>query len=408
MATLARRLGTLDATLIGVGSMIGAGVFAAFAPAAAVAGPMVLLSLGVAALVAVGNATSTAQLAAAMPVAGGAYAYGRERLGPWWGFLAGWSFVIGKSASAAAMALVAAAYVLPPDLRQPAAAVAVLLLALLNSAGITRTALATRVIVVVVLAVLLVVVVTGFAAPPAPQTGVDWSAYGVLQGAGILFFAFAGYARVATLGEEVRDPGRTIPRAVLLALTVALAVYVLVGAAALAALGPAGLARAAAPLVAVVEASGWGPLAPVVRAAAALAALGALLALLAGIGRTALAMARERDLPALLDAVHPRFRTPHRAELLVGAVVAATVLLVDLRGAIGFSSFGVLLYYAVANLAALRQPSAERRFPRALAVVGLVGCVVLVVALPWQSVVAGLVVLALGVVARLIGRSHRT
>lgn len=408
MTSLARRLGTVDATLIGVGSMIGAGVFAAFAPAAAAAGPMVLLSLGIAAVVAIGNATSTAQLAAAMPVAGGAYAYGRERLGRWWGFLAGWSFVIGKSASAAAMALVAAAYVLPPDAQQSAAAVVVLLLAVLNSAGITRTALATRVIVVIVLAVLLVVVVVGSAAPQAAQVGVDWSAYGVLQGAGILFFAFAGYARVATLGEEVRDPARTIPRAVLLALAVALAVYLLVGAAALAALGPAGLARTAAPLVAVVEAGGWQPLAPVVRAGAALAALGALLALLAGIGRTALAMARERDLPAVLDAVHPRFRTPYRAELLVGAVVAAAVLLVDLRGAIGFSSFGVLLYYAVANLAALRQPAAERRFPRALAIVGLIGCIVLVAALPWQSIVAGLAVLVLGVVARMIGRSRRT
>lgn len=404
MTTLARRLGTFDATVIGVGSMVGAGVFAAWAPAAAAAGPLLLLALGIAALVAVANATSTAQLAAAMPVAGGAYVYGRERLGPWWGFLAGWGFVIGKSASAAAMALVATAYLLPPAWQQPVAAALVLLLALLNAAGITRTALATRVIVAVVLLVLLLVVVAAAGAPTPSDALVDWSVYGVLQGAGILFFAFAGYARVATLGEEVRDPARTIPRAVLLALAIALAVYMLVGGAALAALGPAGLAQATAPLVAVVEASGWGPLAPVVRVAAALAALGALLALLAGIGRTALAMARERDLPAVLDAVHPRFRTPHRAELLVGAVVAVAVLLVDLREAIGFSSFGVLLYYAVANAAALRQPSAERRFPRALAVIGLLGCGTLVATLPWQSIAAGAAVLGLGALLRLLRR----
>jgi APA family basic amino acid/polyamine antiporter len=405
MTALARRLGTFDATIIGVGSMIGAGAFAAWAPAAAAAGPLLLVSLGVAALVAVANATSTAQLAAVMPVAGGAYVYGRERLGPWWGFLAGWGFVIGKSASAAAMALVATAYLLPRAWQQPIAAALVLLLALLNAAGITRTARATRVIVAVVLLVLLLVVVAAVGAPMPPGAALDWSAYGVLQGAGILFFAFAGYARVATLGEEVRDPARTIPRAVLLALVVALAVYLLVGGAALAVLGPTGLAQATAPLVAVVEASGWRPLAPVVRVAAALAALGALLALLAGIGRTALAMARERDLPAVLDAVHPRFRTPHRAELLVGAVVAAAVLLVDLREAIGFSSFGVLLYYAVANVAALRQPSAERRFPRALAVVGLLGCGALVATLPWQSIAAGAAVLGLGALIRLLRRA---
>ncbi|MET0162689.1 MAG: amino acid permease, partial [Microbacteriaceae bacterium] len=274
MTTLARRLGTVDATVIGVGSMVGAGVFAAWAPAAAAAGPLLLLALGVAALVAVANATSTAQLAAAMPVAGGAYVYGRERLGPWWGFLAGWGFVIGKSASAAAMALVATAYLLPPAWQQPIAAALVLLLALLNAAGITRTALATRVIVAVVLLVLLLVVVAAAGATRPPGALVDWSVYGVLQGAGILFFAFAGYARVATLGEEVRDPARTIPRAVLLALAIALAVYLLVGGAALAALGPAGLAQVTAPLVAVVEASGWRPLAPVVRVAAAGAARG--------------------------------------------------------------------------------------------------------------------------------------
>ncbi len=109
-----------------------------------------------------------------------------------------------------------------------------------------------------------------------------------------------------------------------------------------------------------------------------------------------------------MPARDPRKLRPHRAELLVGAVVAAVVLLVDLRGAIGFSSFGVLLYYAVANAAALRQPAPERRFPRVLAVVGLIGCIVLVAALPWQSIVAGLAVLTLGIVARLIGRSRRT
>lgn len=406
MTSLARRLGTVDATVIGVGSMVGAGIFAAFAPAAAAAGPLLLLSLGIAALVALGNATSTAQLAAAMPVAGGAYVYGRERLGPWWGFLAGWGFVIGKSASAAAMALVATAYLVPEAWQRPVAAVVVLLLALLNAAGITRTALATRIIVVLVLLVLAAVVVAGVrSTAPVPAVMVTTSAYGVLQGAGILFFAFAGYARVATLGEEVRDPARTIPRAVLLALGIALAVYLVVGGTALAVLGPTGLAEAAAPLVAVVEAAGWTGLSPVVRAGAALAALGALLALLAGIGRTVLAMARERDLPTVLDAVHPRLRTPHRAELVIGALVAAAVLVADLREAIGFSSFGVLLYYAVANIAALRQPVAERRFPRLLAVVGVVGCLVLVATLPWQSLVAGAAVLAVGVLVRLLRRA---
>jgi APA family basic amino acid/polyamine antiporter len=145
-----------------------------------------------------------------------------------------------------------------------------------------------------------------------------------------------------------------------------------------------------------------------VRVGAAVAALGALLGLIAGIGRTALAMAREGDLPRGLSAVHPRFHTPHRAEVAVAAVIVAVVLTVDLRGAIGFSSFGVLLYYAVANLAAFTQPAQQRRYPRVLQAAGLAGCLVLVVTLPPLSIVAGVAVLAVGVVYRAAARSWAT
>src|SRR5690606_17703619 len=172
---------------------------------------------------------------------------------------------------------------------------------------------------------------------------------GILQAAGLLFFAFAGYARIATLGEEVRAPQRTIPRAILIALFLTVAVYLTVGVAALLAAGPEGLARASAPLVAAVAAAGADGVAPVVRIGATLAALGALLALLAGIGRTGLAMARHRDLPGWLAAVHPRYRVPHHAEIALAVLVSALVLITDLRGVIGFSSFGVLIYYAIAN-----------------------------------------------------------
>jgi APA family basic amino acid/polyamine antiporter len=131
---------------------------------------------------------------------------------------------------------------------------------------------------------------------------------------------------------------------------------------------------------------------------------GALLGLIAGIGRTSLAMARNDDLPRWLSAVHPRFQTPHRAEVVVALVVVALVLTVDLRDAIGFSSFGVLLYYVVANLSAFTQPTGQRRYPRALQVLGAVGCVVLVVTLPPEAVLVGLGVLAAGVVYRLVAR----
>ena len=404
---LARRLGTGDAVVVGLGSMVGAGVFAAFAPAARAAGAGLLIGLAVAAAVAYCNATASAQLAAEYPESGGTYVYGRARLGPWWGFLAGWGFVVGKTASCAAMALTFAAYTVPTPWQRPAAVAVVLGLTAVNYRGITRTAGLTRVLVAVVLVALGIAVVASVAGgdpdPARLTAGTDGtSAYGVLQAAGLLFFAFAGYARIATLGEEVRDPERTIPRAIPLALGLAVAVYAVVAVTLLLVLGPAGIAATTAPVVAAVESGTWSGLVPVVRIGAAAASLGALLALIAGVSRTVLAMAREDDLPRWLSAVHPRFRVPHRAELALAGAVCLLVLTVDLRGAIGFSSFGVLLYYVVANLAAFTQAADRRRWPRALQVGGAVGCLVLVATLPWTAVIAGAAVFAVGVVYRAV------
>jgi APA family basic amino acid/polyamine antiporter len=402
--TLDRRLGLGDAVFIGLGSMIGAGVFAAYGPAAKAAGAGLLVGLAVAAVVAYCNATASAQLAASYPWAGGTYLYGREVLGDWWGYLAGWGFMVGKTASCAAMALTFAAYVAPSGWQRPVAALVVVVLALVNCAGVTRTALLTRVLVSLVLGSLVVACVACFAGGSAaglsgagsPEHGV----YGVLQSAGLLFFAFAGYARIATLGEEVREPGRVIPRAIVMALAGAIVVYAVVAVAVLSVLGASGTAASRAPVADAVRTVAGPWAVGVVRVGAALASAGALLALIAGLGRTGLAMARERDLPGWLDAVHPRFRVPHRAELCVAAVVVVLVLTTDLRGAIGFSSFGVLLYYFVANAAAYTQVRAARRFPRWLQVVGCTGCLVLVATLPWQAVVTGLVVLAVGLALR--------
>ncbi|WP_020659014.1 APC family permease [Amycolatopsis benzoatilytica] len=408
---LARRLGTGDAVVIGLGSMIGAGVYAAFGPAAKAAGTGLLIGLVLAAIVAYCNATASAQLAAQYPTSGGTYAYGRERLGEWWGFAAGWGFVIGKTASCAAMALTFATYAIPGPwwLQRLVAVAGVLALAVLNSRGVTRTAQLTRILVTVTLlalaAVVLGIALGGEASPGRLGGSSAWTSgglYGILQAAGLLFFAFAGYARIATMGEEVRDPKRSIPRAIPLALGIAVLVYLVIGTAALLASGPERLAESAAPLTTAVTDAGAGALAPVVRIGGAVASLGALLALIAGIGRTSLAMARNRDLPSWLSAVHPRFRVPHHAEFALAVVVSLLVLTVDLRGVIGFSSFGVLVYYAIANLSALTQQPPERRWPRWLQVLGLTGCIVLVTTLPWPSIVAGVAVFAVGLAGRLV------
>ncbi|WP_051499903.1 APC family permease [Nocardia sp. BMG51109] len=396
---MARRLGVGDAVVIGLGAMIGAGIFAALAPAARAAGSGLLIGLAVAAVVAYCNATSSARLAARYPASGGTYVYGRERLGEFWGYLAGWAFVVGKTASCAAMALTVGLYAWPQYAHAVAAAT-VVALTVVNYAGVQKSAWLTRLIVAVVLAVLAAVTVVAFGSGTADtgflDLGSDVTVAGVLQAAGLLFFAFAGYARIATLGEEVRDPARTIPRAIPIALVVTLGVYAVVAVAALLVLGPQRLAAATAPLSEVVAAAGVGRLEPVVRAGAAVAALGSLLALILGVSRTTLAMARDRHLPRPLAAVHPRYRVPHRAEIAVGAVVAVVAATADLRAAIGFSSFGVLLYYAVANAAAWTLTRAENRPPRVIPVLGLLGCLTLALTLPLSAALTGAAVVAAG------------
>ena len=396
---LTRRLGTADAVVVGLGAMVGAGVFAAIGPAAAAAGWWLLAGLVLAAAVAAANASSSAQLAAVHPESGGTYVYGRERLGEAWGFLAGWAFVVGKTASCAAMATTFGAYLWPGGATWVGVA-AVLVLTAVNLCGVSRTVVATAVMLVVVLASLGAVVVGGVVGGlswPATTDGrsASVSVRDVLGSAGLLFFAFAGYARIATLGEEVRDPVRTIPRAVPIALGLATVVYAVVAVVALAAVGPDVLARSDAPLVDVVR-HGLPALEPLVVLGAAVASLGVLLSLLAGVGRTAFAMADRRDLPAALAHVGARSRVPDRAQVALAAVVVAVVLTVDLRGSIGASSFAVLAYYAITNASAWRMEPSERRWPRWVSGVGAVGCVVVALSLPASGVAAGVVLLAVG------------
>lgn len=399
-----RRLGTGDAVVLGMGSMLGAGVFAVFGPAAAVAGTALLPALFVAGVVATANAMSSAWLAARYPESGGTYVYGRRRLGETWGFLAGWAFVTGKTASCAAMALTLGAYAWPEHARAVAAAAVVAVVAV-NLRGITRTALATRVLLALTLAALTAVVVSAFARPAVVSPFDSWGDAGpldVLRAAGLLFFAFAGYARIATLGEEVRDPARTIPRAIPIALGLVLLVYAVVALAVLSAAGPAALASSPAPL-----ASAAGPGTEVlVRAGGAVASAGVLLALVAGVGRTVLAMARDRELPGALAAVHPRFAVPHRAELAVGVVVLLLVLTAAPVTAIGLSGFAVLLYYGVANAAALTLHR-DQPWRRALSGFGLLGCVGLAALLPPVAVLSGLAVLLAGLAVRAVLRARR-
>jgi APA family basic amino acid/polyamine antiporter len=401
-AVLQRRLGLGDAVIIGAGSMIGAGVFSAWGPATDAAGTAVLIALVVAAIVAFCNATSSAQLAAVHPESGGTYVYARRQLGPGWGHLAGWGFVVGKTASCVAIALTAGAYLWPEHARLVGVA-AVVAVAIVNVGGLTRTVAVTKCLLAVALVALASVVVAGWSSSTTSLDGIastDSSLTGVLRGAGFLFFAFAGYARIATLGEEVRDPATTIPRAIPRALAGVLAVYAAIGITLLAAVPVGAIAASDAPLELVVSASRFAWLLPIVRVGAGIAALGVLLNLIPGVSRTVLAMSRRGELPTWLATIDERRSLPLRAEAVVTAVVIVLTATLDVRGAIGFSGFTVLTYYAITNAACLTLPRHRRRWPRSIGVVGLVGCITVAVMLPVAAIIAGVGVLLAGLVIR--------
>jgi len=396
---LARRLGLSDAVLIGLGSMLGAGVFVAYAPAAAAAGSWLLLSLLLASVVAYANATASARLAAVYPESGGTYVYGREQLSPFWGYLAGWAFVAGKLSSCAAMAWTIGVYALPDHARWVAVA-SVVLVAAISYRGITKSAKVTRLIVAIVVTALVVAAAMLIGIGPTATTAgqaIDVSVAGVLSGAGFLFFAFAGYARIATLGEEAIEPERTIPRAIPIALAIVTGLYALVAIALLRSRGAEVIATDPAPLAGALRATGLAGTDGLVRVVAAIAAFGALLGMLLGVSRTGLAMARDRHLPPPLAAVHPRYQVPHRAELAAAVVVILLVLLGRLVTAISFSSILVLVYYAIANASAYRLPALTRTH-RILPVIGLVGCLTLAVFQPIATVLSAAAVLLFGAV----------
>jgi APA family basic amino acid/polyamine antiporter len=380
-SVLRRRLGLGGATSIGLAAMLGTGVFAAWTPALARSGRFLMLSLAIAAVVASLNAWSTAALARELPQAGGAYAYGRELLGRGAGLVAGAAFVVGKVASAGAAALVVGAY-LAPEHQRIVGLTAVGVVLLLDLRGVTRTAVASAVsaaVVVVVLAV-LVARASAYAVPSsAPVAPDDPGAVGVLAAAGLLFVAFAGYARVATLGEEVRDPRRVLPRAMALALLVVLATYLAVGSQVLRVLGPLPLeGRSSAPLEQIAQVVAGDAVTLAVRVAAVVAAGGALLSLLAGVGRTLFAMGRGGDAPAGLAAVSGH-GVPHRAQLVAGAGAALVVAVGGIGSALALSAVSILAYYGVAHLAALRLGAG--RPPLAVPLLGLAGCAVVAASL---------------------------
>lgn len=410
---LRRHVGVPGAVLMGLGSIVGTGVFVSLGLAAELAGPAVILALLLAATLAAFNGLSSAQLAANFPVSGGTYEYATLTVGPRAGFTAGWMFLIAKSASAATAALGFAGYLLhllgvsDPRFVVPVALLGVGVLTALVYGGIQRTKFVNGLVVSFTLLSLLLLVLFGlpFAfdggranfTPFLPEQN---ALSNVLEATALMFVAYTGYGRIATLGEEVVNPRRTIPRAIVAALAVVFVLYVGVAASALAALGAPGYAEAtfttAAPLEAVARVVGPSWLPTLISAAAVTAMLGVMINLLLGLSRVLLAMARRSDAPAVLARVEERRSTPGPAVLATGASIAALVLIGNVKTTWSFSAFTVLIYYALTNLSVLRLPAERLLYPRWTAWVGLLGCGFLLAWIEPRVAAAGLGLLAVG------------
>jgi len=420
-ARLERGVGVRGAVMLGLGSMVGTGVFVSLGVAAGITGPSVLLAVTLAAGVATCNALSSAQLAAAHPVSGGTYEYGYRYLSPLLGFIAGWMFLVAKSASAATAALGLAGYLLTalaPDLL-PARVLAPILVVAVTAVvagGIRRSAIVNTAIVAVTVSALVFFVLTSarsfsveaFRPMFRPEAG--RAPFGALMYASALsFVAYTGYGRIATLGEEITDPGRNIPRAIAVTVAITFLLYSSVVASGIGVLGADGMAAAVASTGAPLEVAAartTGTIGRVVlTVGAATALLGVLLNLVLGLSRVLLAMGRRGDMPRAVSRVAGG--TPRVAVIIMGLVVAGISLLGDIRLAWSFSAVTVLVYYALTNLAALRLGSAERRFPKWISAAGLVGCLGLAVFVDVTIALTALIVLAVGTGWHLAARRLR-
>ena len=407
-ATLKPQLTLFDAIVTGLAAILGAGIFTVIAPAAGLAGPAILVSFGIAAFVAFCNASSSIQLAAVFPRSGGTYEFGRRMLGNWWGFIAGWMFLVANTVGPGVSALAFGSYlhaVWPVIPFHIAAIGAAAVMIILDAVGIRRSVRVTGVIVILSIAALLAVTIIALPSAhianfsPFAPSGI----LGVLRATGLLFFAYTGYSRIATLVEEVKNPKRTIPKASFIALGSVTFLYLFVVGTAIAVLGAAGVAASPSPLEALMIAVGSSLGVALVAGGALLSTFNEGLSDLLGVSRVAFAMGRERDLPTGLARLGAG-KNPWRSVIFVGSITLVVAAFAPLELSVAVSSFGTLLYYAITNVSAIKLPRAQRTFPRALAMAGLAGCLGLAFALSPQYIVIGLAILAVGVAYYIIRR----
>lgn len=411
---LKRDLKTPGAILMGLGSIIGTGIFVSIAIATQVAGNGVIIAILIAAILATFNGLSSAQLAAAHPVSGGTYEYGYRFIGSYHGFTAGWMFLIAKSASAATAVLGCVGYLFyalgfESNTRMIVAfgLLLLLLMTFLVSGGISRSNLANKFIVSFTLAGLTSLVVAGYiinGLPTKPifDAAMDTSASAILYASALMFVAYTGYGRIATLGEEVAEPQKTIPKAIILAMVLIVIIYLAVSLTALQIMGAEAFGQSvegeAAPLMMVAQTLSVPVIGPIITVAAITAMLGVLLNLILGLSRVMLSMARRRDLPVKLSKINAKTQSPAVSVWMTGLIIGLLVMSGDIVFTWSFSAFTVLIYYAITNLSAFLMPADLRLYPRWIPALGLAGCLFLAFWIDPKIWISGLIILGIGLI----------
>ena len=407
--SLKRVLGLNDAIGVGLGAIIGAGIFVVTGVAAGVSGASFIVGLMIAGLIASFNGLSSAQLAAVYPQSGGTYEYGYQLLNPSFGFSAGWMFIISKLSAAGIVAIGFGSYfhqLVPAFTPLTYSIVAVVVLTIANLVGIKKAGTVNQIIVLVTLLSLLYFIVGGIGSVKASNFTpfAPFGIMGIAESTAILFFAFTGYARIATLAEEVVEPKKTIPRAVIITITSAIVLYAAVSVVATGAIGAEGMSQSKSPLQVASEAMSAPAISVIITIGASTAMLGVLLSQILGISRMLLAMGRRNDLPHLFEKIHSKTSVPHIGILFTSVVILAITTLGTFDFVVRAATFTILLYYSITNIAAIRQPNQQQLYSKAVPYLGLVGCIAMSISLPLNVIVSGIALLAIGFAVRYLVR----
>lgn len=404
---LLRTLTLKDAVGVGLGAIIGAGIFVVTGIAAGVSGPAFLIGLLVAGFIAAFNGLSSAQLAAIYPDSGGTYEYGYKLINPVFGFSAGWMFLISKLSAGGVVAIGFGSYfyqLVPIGSPLTLSVIAVVFLTIINFFGIKKAGILNLVIVTVTLFSLLYLVFSG-----VPKVNPDnfkpfapFGISGIAEAAALLFFAFTGYARIATLAEEVAEPKKTIPKALIITIITSILLYAAVSVVAIGVIGAENMANSKYPLQMVAKSLTTPAINTVITIGASTAMLGVLLSQILGISRMMLAMGRRHDMPPVFQTIHNRYRVPHFGIVITGIIILLLTIFGTFEFIVRAATFTILLYYSITNIAALKQPRKEQIYGRIIPIFGLIGCLTMSVSLPFNVIISGIGLLIIGFMVRLL------